>query len=761
METEDLQIALHFALETAQKERHEFLTLEHVLYGMLHEPAIAQIMEGSGADLAALEAGLHALLAQSPRLPEKRKARPKLTQAVDRVFQRAQFHAQSAGKKEISGGDVLAALLQEGDSPAAGLLAEQGVTRRDVLRFISHGLRKDGSPAGGARVPAGADPDAPAPIAEDALKAYTVDLVARAREGRIDPLIGRRAELERAIQVLGRRRKNNPLFVGDPGVGKTALAEGLARAIALGEVPEQLRGCRVLSVDLGALIAGTRYRGDFEERLKAVLVAVEAEPGVILFCDEIHALVGAGATSGGSLDASNLLKPALADGRLRCMGATTHEDFKKSFGRDKAFAGRFQKIDLGEPSQEEAVLILQGLRSRYEEHHKLTYTEAALEACVRLAARYLTERKLPDKAIDLLDEAGSAGHLAGLAVVDVAQVEDTAARMARVPRRSISGEDRRHLADLEPTLKRVLFGQDRAVEAVAAAIKMSRAGIGSPRRPVGSFLFAGPTGVGKTELARQLAFALGVELLIFDMSEYMEKHAVSRLIGAPPGYVGFDQGGLLSDAVHKQPHCVVVMDEIEKAHPDVFNILLQVMDRAELTDNNGRPTDFRNAVLILTTNAGARLLASQSPGFQSAQGAPPQHRAEAVLRDVFPPEFRNRLDAVVLFDHLPEPVVLRIVDKLLLELEQQLSERGVRLAASPAARRFFLARGFSREFGARELGRVIQAELKKPLADEILFGRLQKGGRVEVDVEGEAVVLRVSEAPPAGQPPAAGQGEGA
>jgi len=749
MLTEDLQIALHFALDTAQRERHEFLTLEHVLYGMLHEPEIARIMEGSGADLAALEAGVRALLEASPRLPERRKAAPKQTQAVERVVQRALIHAQSAGKKEASGGDVLAALLQEGDSPAAGLLAAQGVTRRDVLRFVSHGLRKDGRPAGGFRVPVGADPDAPAPVAEDALKAYTVDLVERARAGRIDPLIGRRAELERAIQVLGRRRKNNPLFVGDPGVGKTALAEGLARAIAQGEVPEALRAGRVLAVDLGALIAGTRYRGDFEERLRAVLVAVEAEPGVILFFDEIHALVGAGATSGGSLDASNLLKPALADGRLRCLGATTHEEFKRSFGKDRAFAGRFQRIDLGEPSQEEAVLILQGLRSRYEEHHGLAYTEAALEAAVRLAARYLTERKLPDKAIDLMDEAGSAGRLAGLARIDVGEVEDTVARMARVPRRTISGEDRRHLADLAPALRRVVFGQDRAVEAVATAIKLSRAGIGNPRKPVGSFLFAGPTGVGKTELARQLAFALGVELLVFDMSEYMEKHAVSRLIGAPPGYVGFDQGGLLTDGVHKQPHCVVVMDEIEKAHPDVFNVLLQVMDRAELTDNNGRPTDFRNAVLILTTNAGARMLATRSPGFQTAPGAP-QHRAEAVLKDVFPPEFRNRLDAVVMFDHLPEEVVLRIVDKQIMELEQQLAERGVRLEATPAARRHFLARGFSHEFGARELGRVIQELLKKPLADEILFGGLQQGGRAEVDVEAERIVLRVAAAVGAG-----------
>jgi ATP-dependent Clp protease ATP-binding subunit ClpA len=744
VETEDLQLVLHFALEHAQRERHEFVTLEHLLYGMLHEPVAADALLAAGANLKALDEGLQALLALSPAMPARRKGRATPTEAFHRVVQRAVMQVQNAGKKTISSGDVLAAMLLESDSPAVGLLQAQGVDRLSVVRFLSHGIRKDGQKSGSWRVPAGVDPEAPAPVAENALEAYTQDLVARARQGLSDPLVGRREELARMVQVLGRRRKNNPLVLGDPGVGKTALVEGLASVIARGEAPAALSDSRILSVDLGALIAGTRYRGDFEERLKAVLGAVEGDPAIILFFDEIHTLVGAGATSGGSLDASNLLRPALADGRLRCIGATTHEDYKKSFGKDKAFAGRFQRVELGEPDPAETVLILRGLQGRYEQHHGLSYTESALEACVRLAARYLTERRLPDKAIDLMDEAGSAARLGGLGEVDVVQIEDTVARMARVPRQTISSEDRRHLADLEPALKRVLFGQDRAVEAVAASIRMARAGIGSPRRPVGSFLFAGPTGVGKTELARQLAFALGVELLVFDMSEYMEKHAVSRLIGAPPGYVGFDQGGLLTDGVHKQPHCVVVLDEIEKAHPDVFNILLQVMDRAELTDHNGRVTDFRNAVLILTTNAGARVLATRSPGFQAAAGRT-EHRAEAALRDIFPPEFRNRLDAVVLFDHLAEEVALCIVDKFLLELEQQLGERGVRLRATDAARRHFLARGFSHEFGARELGRVIQAELKKPLADEILFGRLQHGGLVDVDVAEDRISLRVAD----------------
>jgi ATP-dependent Clp protease ATP-binding subunit ClpA len=728
------------AMTTAQERKHEFLTLEHLLYGLLHDPRASEVLEACGANLAELEKQVVAYLEGVESIEVEGEYEPIQTLGFRRVLQRALLHVQSSSKGPVDGGHVLVALYAEPDSHAVWLLQQQGVDRVDVVSFISHGIRK-----GGPRKPVGAptgtgmggdsEPDR---SPSEALADFTVDLWARAEEGRIDPLIGRSEEVQRAIHVLARRRKNNPLFIGDSGVGKTALVEGLAKAIYEGNVPKMLEGVRIYALDMGALMAGTRYRGDFEDRLKGVVQALENNDKAILFIDEIHILVGAGATSGGSMDASNLLKPALASGDLRCIGSTTHEDFRQSFGKDKALARRFQTIEVVEPSLDEAVDILKGLQSRYEDHHELSYDEDAVEAAAKLAARHITDRQLPDKAIDVLDEVGAAVRLAERKRVTMEDVEATIARIARIPPKQVSGEDRDRLRELDDDLKRVIFGQDKAIDAVVTAIKLSRAGIGSPRRPVGSFLFAGPTGVGKTELARQLAQALGVAFHRFDMSEYMEKHSVSRLIGAPPGYVGFEQGGMLTDAVHKTPHCVVVLDEIEKAHRDIFNILLQVMDNATLTDNNGRKTDFRNVIIILTTNAGAREQAKPGLGFAKASSS---SRAETVLKDVFPPEFRNRLDEVVVFDSLPEEVVLLIVDKNLLELEQQLFERNVTISATDAARQFFLKEGYKPEYGAREMGRVIQEHVKKALADLILFGELSEGGHAEVDyVDGEVKI---------------------
>ncbi|MBN2799180.1 MAG: ATP-dependent Clp protease ATP-binding subunit ClpA [Deltaproteobacteria bacterium] len=737
---DDLRVALGLALEVAHDLRHEFITLEHLLLGLLHDPRSTEILEACGVKVDALETELDAFLEQLDRLPDEADLEPTQTLGFRRVLQRAIVHVQQAGRKQpVDGGHVLVAMMQEEDSNAVYLLKRQGVSKLDLVQFISHGIRKDGrATAGPSPVPTGVDGEGAVPVAPNALEAYTTDLWKRAEDDRIDPLIGREIELERALQILGRRRKNNPLFVGDPGVGKTAIIEGLARNIFLGQVPELLQGVHIYQLDMGALLAGTRYRGDFEERLKAVVRALEGDDKAILAIDEIHTIVGAGATSGGNMDASNLLKPALADGTLRCIGTTTHEDFRQSFGKDKALARRFQTVDVPEPTLEDTHAILRGLQGRYEKHHGLTYTPEAVRAAAELAARHINDRKLPDKAIDVLDEVGSRARLDGLKEVGLEQVERGVARMARIPEKSVSTEDRDRLMNLEEDLKRVLFAQDQAIDTVTSAIKMSRAGIGSATRPVGSFLFAGPTGVGKTELAKQLALTLGVEMVRFDMSEYMEKHSVSRLIGAPPGYVGFDQGGLLTDAVHKTPHCVVVMDEIEKAHQDVYNILLQVMDHATLTDNNGRKTSFRNAVIIMTTNAGAKEGNGRNVGFGGGVG---HSRAEAALKRVFPPEFRNRLDAIVYFNPLPPAAVLRIVDKFLLELEGQLSERDVVLTATEAARAFFSSKGFSEEFGAREMGRVIQDLLKKRLADELLFGKLKKGGHAAVDLEGEQITV--------------------
>ncbi|MBX2800526.1 MAG: ATP-dependent Clp protease ATP-binding subunit ClpA [Myxococcales bacterium] len=742
MFTDDLRMAMGMAIANAKERRHEFLTLEHLLYGLLHEPRASEILEACGADLGRLEKALVEYLDDVEGIDIEGDYEPIQTLGFRRVISRALMHVQAQKTGEVNGGDVLVALYAEPESNAVYLLKRQNVERLDVVKYISHGTRKKASARRGDPAAASGDPDDPKRSPDEALSDFCVDLFERAEQGKIDPLIGREDEVERAIHVLARRRKNNPLFIGDSGVGKTAIVEGMAKAIYEENVPALLLGVRIYALDMGALMAGTRYRGDFEDRLKDVVRALEDNDKAILFIDEIHVIVGAGATAGGSMDASNLLKPALASGALRCIGSTTHEDFRQSFGKDKALARRFQTIEVTEPSLEDAIAILQGLQPRYEEFHQLTYDDESVEQSARLAARHITDRRLPDKAIDVLDEVGASVRLAGRKEVEIGDVEATIARIARVPPKQVTTEDRDKLKNLEEDLRTVIFGQDKAIEAVVSAIKLSRAGIGSPRKPVGSFLFAGPTGVGKTELARQLALNLGVEFHKFDMSEYMEKHSVSRLIGAPPGYVGFEQGGLLTDAVHKSPHSVVVLDEIEKAHPDIFNILLQVMDSAELTDNNGRKTDFRNVILILTTNAGAREQAKQSLGFAKQMGT---SRADTVLKNVFPPEFRNRLDSMVIFDHLPEEVILLIVDKFLVELEQQLTERNVTLSSTDDARRFFLKEGYKPEFGAREMGRVIQEHVKKPLADEILFGALREGGHAEVDYVDDKVVVRAKE----------------
>ncbi len=736
---DDLRVAMSMALERAREERHEFLTLEHLLFGLLHDPRASEILEACGADLQRLERDVVEYLSGIERLEIEGEYEPIQTLGFRRVLQRALMHVQSSTKGPVDGGNVLVAMYAEPDSHAVFLLKKQAVERVDVVSYISHGVRKGGRRKDvGAPMGAGGD-DEQSRSPSEALADFTTDLYERAEQGKIDPLIGREDEILRAVHILARRRKNNPLFIGDSGVGKTAIVEGLAKAIYEGNVPDLLKGVHIYALDMGALMAGTRYRGDFEDRLKGVVEALEEDSDAILFIDEIHTIVGAGATSGGSMDASNLLKPALANGVLRCIGSTTHEDYRKSFAKDKALARRFQTIEVIEPSLEEAIAILKGLQSRYEDHHQLTYSEDAVEASATLSARHINDRQLPDKAIDVLDEVGAAVHLASRAEVVLNDVEETIARIARIPARQVTTEDRDKLRNIEQDLKRVIFGQDTAIDAVATAIKLSRAGIGAPNKPVGSFLFAGPTGVGKTELAKQLSAALGVDFHRFDMSEYMEKHAVSRLIGAPPGYIGFEQGGLLTDAVHKSPHCVLVLDEIEKAHPDIFNILLQVMDSATLTDNNGRKTDFRNTIVIMTTNAGAREQAKGTMGFNKQMGS---GRADTVLKNTFPPEFRNRLDAVVTFDNLPEAVILLIVDKNLLELEQQLFERNVTLSATDAARHFFMTEGYKPEFGAREMGRVIQEHVKKKLADELLFGDLREGGHAEVDrVDGE-IVLR-------------------
>jgi len=774
--TKELESTLGLAFAEAKARRHEHVTLEHLLYALLRDPVAARILRACGARLPELRRELEQHLDESqPSLPRGADREPEHTQAFKRVLERAALQVQSSGKEQIDGGNVLVAFYRERDSHAVYLLERQGVTRLDLLRYISHGALKvrdpsamrqyeDGEPGSDREQHAHDDEDEEAP-ADDPLGAYCVDLVARAAAGKIDPLVGRVAELERTIQILCRRRKNNPIFVGESGVGKTAIAEGLALRLAENGVPAVLKGAPLYALDLGALLAGTKFRGQFEERLKGVVKALSQKPGAILFIDEIHMLVGAGATSGGSMDASNLLKPALADGSLRCIGSTTFHEFKASFDRDKALARRFQKVEILEPSHEESVQILQGLKSRYEEHHGVSYSEPALEAAVDLSAKHLVDRHLPDKAIDVIDEAGALQRMKPanerVPLIGVPEIEQVVAKIARIPPRSVSSDDKSALKSLAPELKKVVYGQDAAIEALSSAILLSRSGLGSPTRPIGSFLFSGPTGVGKTELAKQLARIMGVPLIRFDMSEYMEKHTVSRLIGAPPGYVGFDQGGLLTDAIRKQPHAVLLLDEIEKAHPDVFDILLQVMDHATLTDNNGRQSDFRHVALIFTTNAGARDMTAAKVGFGVAtrnymvSGSQLGEKvasfdldsgaggdAKKAIERTFSPEFRNRLDGWIAFSSLPMEVVERIVDKQIDELRAQLKEKSVELELLPDARRWLADRGFSPQFGARPMARLLQTALKKPLAERILFGDLEKGGKVVLGVKDDRLDIR-------------------
>ncbi len=752
---DNLRVALQRAMEDAHERRHEFLTLEHVLLALLHDPLTVKVLRAVGADVRRLEKELEKYLdAEVEKLPEGSDAEPQQTMTFGRVFDQAAMHAQHSGKEELDGPSVLTELMREEESYAVYLLEQEGVKRLDITSYLSHGVGKDGLvPKRRKAATAGEGPEEESETAEDddPLAQYTTELVARAAAGKIDPLIGRDREIERIVHILARRRKNNPMLLGDPGVGKTALVEGLALRIHDKQVPEAIQDATVYSLDMGALLAGTRYRGDFEERLKAVTRRLEEIPHAILVIDEIHTIVGAGATTGGTMDASNLLKPALQSGAIRCIGSTTHREFKQSFGRDRALARRFQTIELDEPSVDECVEILKGLKKHYEEHHQLTYTDEALEAAARLAAKHLPDLKLPDKAFDVIDETGAGVRLAGRNVVELVDVEATIARMARIPPKSVSEDEKRNLGDLEADLKTAIYGQDDAVQAVAAAIKLSRAGLKSPTKPVGTFLFAGPTGVGKTELAKQLAAHLGIAFQRFDMSEYQEQHTASRLIGAPPGYVGFEQGGLLTEAVNRTPHCVLLLDEIEKAHPSIYNLLLQVMDHATLTDNTGKKADFRNVILIMTTNAGAREASVRTMGFGTRGG---EHKADAALARTFSPEFRNRLDALVRFGPLPEEVVVRIVDKFVGELGDQVRERGVTISLTDAARQWMAERGYKPEYGAREMGRVVHNQIKMPLADLMLFGALKDGGVATVDaVEDEdgKTVIRVSGE--AAQPP--------
>ena len=739
-----LEQALHRALSIASEKNHEYATLEHLLLALIDDRDAAAVMRACSVDLELLRRSLENYIENelsSLTVDEGEGSKP--TAGFQRVIQRAVIHVQSSGREEVTGANVLIAIFAERESHAAFFLQEQDMTRYDAVNFISHGIAKRQG-ASETRPVRGVDEDTSDDSVgeqgkkqgESALDAYCINLNKKAEAGRIDPLIGREAEVNRTIQILCRRQKNNPLYVGDPGVGKTAIAEGLARRIVKGEVPEVLRGCTIFQLDMGALLAGTRYRGDFEERIKAVIKEIERYPGAIMFIDEIHTVIGAGATSGGAMDASNLLKPALAGGALRCIGSTTYKEYRQHFEKDRALVRRFQKIDVNEPSIEDAWKILKGLKPYYEEFHKVRFTEDAIRSAVELSARYMSDRKLPDKAIDVIDESGASQMLLTenkrKSVIGVKEIEETVATMARIPPKTVSKNDAEVLKDLGVNLKRVVFGQNKAIDALTAAIKLARAGLREPEKPIGCYLFSGPTGVGKTEVARQLADTLGVKLLRFDMSEYMERHSVSRLIGAPPGYVGFDQGGLLTDGVDQNPYCVLLLDEIEKAHPDLFNILLQVMDHGKLTDHNGKTVEFRNTILIMTTNAGAQDLARAAFGFtRTVREGDDQ---EAITR-MFSPEFRNRLDAMIGFDHLPTDVVRMVVEKFIMQLEAQLAERQVIIELSPEAADWLAQRGYDDQMGARPLARVIQEHVKKPLADEVLFGKLASGGTVKVIVE--------------------------
>ena len=756
---QSLEKTLHSALQNATDRKHEYATLEHLLLALVEDPDASEVMIGCGVELGELGSAVRQYLDQEYQsLRTEDGTDPQPTAGFQRVIQRAILHVQSSGKDTVTGANVLVALFSERDSYAVYFLQQQDMSRLDAVSFVSHGIGKGGRPVE-HRTPSGADePEAKADEKpekgaankkDSALDQFCVNLNKKALDGKVDPLIGRAAEVDRTVQILCRRSKNNPLYVGDPGVGKTAIAEGLARKIVEGEVPEVLEDAVIYSLDMGALLAGTRYRGDFEERLKQVVSELEKMPDAVLFIDEIHTVIGAGATSGGAMDASNLLKPALSSGAIRCIGSTTYKEFRNHFEKDRALLRRFQKIDVNEPSVEDTVKILRGLRSAFEEHHKVKYTPDAIKTAVEMSARYINDRKLPDKAIDVIDEVGAMQMLVPPSKrkkkITSREIEAVIATMARIPPKSVSRDDRAALATLEKDLKRVVFGQDNAIAVLSTAMKLSRAGLRDPDKPIGSFLFSGPTGVGKTEVARQLASIMGIELKRFDMSEYMERHSVSRLIGAPPGYVGYDQGGLLTDAIDQHPHCVLLLDEIEKAHPDLFNILLQVMDHGKLTDHHGKTVDFRNVVLIMTTNAGAADAARQGIGFGA--GAKVEASEEAVKK-MFTPEFRNRLDAIVPFDYLAMETVSRVVDKFILQLELQLAEQNVHIQFDSDARTWLGKRGYDRLMGARPMARLIQDKVKQPLAEELLFGKLNAGGEVHVSIKDDKLSFELTPAAP-------------
>ena len=766
MIAQELEVSLHMAFVEARQQRHEFITVEHLLLALLDNPSAAEVLRSCAANIEDLRKSLTSFIKENtPVVPGNEEIDTQPTLGFQRVIQRAIMHVQSTsnGKKEVTGANVLVAIFGEKDSHAVYYLHQQGITRLDVVNYISHGITKTPQPKEATKdEPAGEQEQEAAGSSanqQNALDQYTQNLNVSAKEGKIDPLIGRDHEVERVIQILCRRRKNNPLLVGEAGVGKTAIAEGLAWRITQNEVPEVLANAVVYSLDMGALLAGTKYRGDFEQRLKMVLKQLKAHEGAVLFIDEIHTLIGAGSASGGTLDASNLLKPALSSGQLKCVGATTYTEYRGVFEKDHALARRFQKVDVNEPTVEQTVQILRGLKSRFEEHHGVKYSSSALLTAAELSAKYINDRHLPDKAIDVIDEAGAAQRILPKSkqkkVIGKSEIEDIISKIARIPPQSVSSDDRSKLQTLDRDLKATVFGQDPAIEALTAAIKMSRSGLGKPDKPIGAFLFSGPTGVGKTEVAKQLAFIQGIELVRFDMSEYMERHAVSRLIGAPPGYVGFDQGGLLTEAITKKPHCVLLLDEIEKAHPEIFNILLQVMDHGTLTDNNGRKADFRNVIVIMTTNAGAQDLQKRSIGFTDSKQAGDEM---GEIKRMFTPEFRNRLDAIISFRALDEEIIIRVVDKFLMQLEEQLHEKKVDVEFTDSLRKYLGKHGFDPLMGARPMQRLIQDVIRKALADELLFGKLVHGGKVTVDMDkDDKVKLDFHESAP--PPPPTSEGE--
>ena len=750
-----LESTLHRALEAASSRRHEYATLEHLLLALVDDEHASKVMGACGVDLGELKTTVaHYLDTELQALRVDQTTDPSPTSGFQRVVQRAILHVQSSGRDEVTGANVLVALFSERESYAVYFLQQQDMSRLDAVSYISHGVGKGSTPVESAP-PKGAEEDksqkSDGKKGESALKQFTVNLNEKAKTGKIDPLIGRGPEVDRTVQILCRRSKNNPLYVGDPGVGKTAIAEGLARKIIEGDVPDVLKEAVIYSLDMGALLAGTRYRGDFEERLKQVVNELEKLPHAVLFIDEIHTVIGAGATSGGAMDASNLLKPALSGGTIRCIGSTTYKEFRNHFEKDRALLRRFQKIDVNEPTIEDTIKILAGLRSAFEDHHNVKYTPDAIKSAVELSSRYINDRKLPDKAIDVIDEVGAMQMLVPPSkrkkTITPKEIEQVIATMARIPPKTVSSDDTKVLANIETDLKRVVFGQDKAIEVLSSAIKLSRAGLRDPEKPIGNYLFSGPTGVGKTEVTKQLAELLGIPLQRFDMSEYMERHSVSRLIGAPPGYVGYDQGGLLTDAIDQNPHCVLLLDEIEKAHPDLFAILLQVMDNGRLTDHHGKTVDFRNVILIMTTNAGASDMARESIGFGEISRDDVQ---EDAVKKLFTPEFRNRLDAIVPFDYLPTKVVERVVEKFILQLELQLADRNVHISLDEEAKAWLTERGYDKLYGARPMGRLIQEKVKQPLAEELLFGKLVHGGEVEVKLKDNALTFAITPAAPKG-----------